>query len=179
MLTTRTKIFGGLALSALAMAIAAAAGIIYMIAATETALAEQTHRLAKQHAVERELSALTALIEETREERALIASYVLTEDSVVSFLSDIEAAAAEQGVTIGTRSLAVTPIAGNATFEELTLEVAVLGPYEAVRAMLAIYETLPYQVSIRSVVIERISNTEGASAWRGTYQIAVTKFKTI
>lgn len=177
MLTTRTKTFGISALVALLATLCAVGVILYSIVVSERSLDEQVRQRAERRVAAEELVSLTALMEATKEKRAQLTEYMLTEDGVVDFLATLEAAARQQSVAIETRSLAVAPLPNNDTFEQLTLEVVVSGTYESVRDMLARFEALPYQIEMRSVLIERLSGEQGEILWRGTYELSVTKYK--
>ncbi len=178
MLTRRTKLFITLAAATLCVAVAVVVGIAYAIFTEERTLEASRQTQAERAAAERNLAALSQLLKDTSNARATLASYVLTEDSVVSFLAHIERVARSSGVIVETRSLAVVPLGDSETFEELTLEVSVEGTFESVYRTLELFEHMPYQMRIGSVLLERREQGgEGGTLWRGTYTLFVTKYK--
>lgn len=128
-------------------------------------------------ATEKEAKSLGRLADETAADRAELSGFILTEDTVVDFLSIIGALGRAKGVTTETRSLAVEAIEESDTFEYLTLEVGVLGSFSSVIEMLSLFETLPYQVQVRSAFVDRASDEQDTTLWRGSYRLYVTKYK--
>ena len=125
-----------------------------------------------------QLDSLLALVERTAEERATLASYMLTNESVIDFLSDIEHMARARNLALETRSLTVEPIAKNETFESLALVVDVTGNLDEVSSMLALIEAMPLQVSVSGVTLTRVGDTlEGIPQWRGSFDVRATKYK--
>lgn len=177
MITARTKIFGIGAGIAGMLALAALSGMLFLIQQKAAAYEVQRHARAMHAAAEKELQSLEALVSETAGDREALARYILTEDSVVDFLSRIEDLARVQGVAAETRSLAVEPMQGTDVFEQLTLEVAVTGPFASVTQILPLLESLPYQAHVRTVLIERAEGAARSDQWHAAYRVYVTKYK--
>lgn len=177
MITARTKAFGIGTSIAGVLALTALLGMLFLIQQKVVAYKVQRHARAMHATAERELQLLEALVSETTGEREALERYILTEDSVVNFLSRIEDLTRVQGVAAETRSLAVEPMQGTDVFEQLTLEVAVTGPFASVTQILPLLESLPYQVHVRTVTIERVEGAAGSNQWRAAYRIYVTKYK--
>lgn len=177
MLTSETKTLGAASFAIFGVALLVLGGMAYFVYKKNAVYEEQMHARAVRTATEREVQSLGRILDETAQDREALTGYVLTEDSVVDFLSHISELARSQGVTAETRSLAVAPIEGNKTFEYLTLEVTVLGSFESVTRMLSLLESLPYQVSVRTVTVDRTAKEGGPSLWRGAYRLYVTKYK--
>lgn len=174
-MSSQTKTFGAVAACVGCGLLALSIGMVYAVHAKMRMLAEKEQTRAERIAIERESDSLSALIEETAQDRTMLAEAVLTEDTVVAFLAELEEAAREQGLSVQTRSLAVAPLEGSTTFEYLTLEVEVQGSYTEVRNILELYETLPYQLRVEQVVIEKRDADSVSPLWQGTYTLYVTK----
>ena len=121
------------------------------------------------------LKELTQTLEETKHEREIIKDSILKEENIIDLLTLIESLGKEQGVSVITNSLNVTPI--NATFETLVVTVGVEGSYGAVLHILELFEALPYQSTINKVQITHTE--EGISTWKGLFEIRVVKFKKV
>lgn len=122
------------------------------------------------------LKELTQTLEETKYEREVIKNSILKEENIIDLLTLIESLGKEQGVSVVTNSLNVTPI--NATFETLVVTVGVEGSYESVLHILELFETLPYQSTVNKVQITHTEG-EGLTTWKGSFEIRVIKFKKV
>lgn len=120
------------------------------------------------------LSALVQTLENTKDARASLSNRVLTDESVVDFLTLIETLGREQGVSLTTDAITVLPI--NSAFETIVMNVSAVGTYTRLIDTLTLFENLPYQVSIANVHFTQI---EGNDTWKTQYDIQVTKFKKI
>ncbi len=177
MITSETKIFGILAGVMCLLALCALGGMLYFIEQKDTAYVEALEARAMRIGTEKEMESFDALVAETAHDREELAQYMLTEDSIVDFLSLIGGLAQAQGVAAETRSLAVEAIPDDAIFEYLTLQVEVTGSFTAVTEMLPLLESLPYQVHVRAVTVEHPGGTAEGDLWRGSYHLYVTKYK--
>ncbi len=177
MLTSETKTFAIFSGVICGLAFLALGSIVYLIQTQDAAYADRLQVRATRIATDKQAESFNKLVAETASDRTELTQYILTEDSVVGFLSRIGNLAHARGLTAETRSLAVKPIEGNTVFEYLTLEVDVTGPFEPVTQMLSVLEALPYQVQVRTVSVERASETKGGMLWHGSYHLSVTKYK--
>lgn len=173
MITKHTKIVATVALLILLGALIALGVLWYLISVSKEAFAVQQKEIAKAHVHERELASLARLVEESEEERTLLASYMLKEEDVIDFLSLLENMAKEQGVVIEIRSLNVGEI--DDSFEELQVNLTAEGSYEAVHHTLRLLETLAYQSYVGSASISRKGNSN--AMWLGTFTLHVVKYK--
>jgi Tfp pilus assembly protein PilO len=177
MRTSETKTFGMVAGTLCVLAFLALGGMLYAIQQKDATYTNQLRVRATAAATEKEAELLGTMLAETANDRAELTKYVLTEDSVVDFLSLIGDISRTQGVSAETRSLAVESIESTEVFENLTLEVDVTGSFQSVTEMLSVLESLPYQVRVESVTVERTSEAKGDTLWRGAYHLSVTKYK--
>lgn len=122
------------------------------------------------------LATLTTALENTKAEREFVASRILEEADVITFLTLIEDIAREQRVTLVTNSLTVQPI--DETFETLVVNVSIEGGHDAVLHTFKILEHLPYQGVLSSVRLEK-GATESGLLWKGACEVRVTKFKKV
>jgi hypothetical protein len=146
----------------------------YMVHLKESALEKYLDEQARLAASEKEAAVLLELAARTESVRAEIVGHVVSDDdSVIEFLSYMDALYGERGIVAETRPIVVESIKGNSTFEYLVLEVSINGTFETVATLLSIFENLPYQTDIRNVAFERT-----AEGWRASYRMYVTKYKT-
>ncbi len=166
--------------------VAIISGFVFLVSASVTALffvmvekekkvyEERTLALAQANSDQESLRTLMTTLEETKVERESLVSRVLKDEEVINFLALLESLGSEQGVVLTTNSLKVEPI--NETFETLLINLDVEGSRDSVLRMLRLFETLPYQVFIESV---QLSRADGSGAWKGLFELRVTKLKKI
>lgn len=157
----------------LLVALTAFIGVSYVVGIKKGELATQLETAAAAKAHERELASLVRVVNDTKQEREELDSYVLSDEGVIDFLTLIESVAKEQGVELKTSNL--TEQDGGATFERVGALVTVAGTYESIAQTLAIFESLPYQSGITSIVLTKDADSE--NGWAAQIELAVTKFK--
>lgn len=118
-------------------------------------------------------SLLTQLAD-SKDDRALLKSRILTDEGVIDFLSLIESAGREQQVVLTTNSIITQPI--NNTFETVVINVSVEGAYAPLVRLLILFEQLPYQATLYNVVFMHLSEGK-EDIWKSTYDIYITKYK--
>lgn len=124
---------------------------------------------------------LKKTLEDTEEDRSKLRQFIIGDDDVANFLELVENTARGQGLQVATKAVTVEPIKDTALFEQLSLTLEVEGEYQGVASMISLLETLPYQVSITSVALERTSlkGDVAPQVWRGRFMMKVTKEKKI
>ncbi len=173
-MTGRTKTLFIVWLLIFVCVLAGVGASLYMVHTKERALETYLDEQARLIASEKEAAALTALAARTEDARTEIIGHVVSDDdSVIEFLSYMDALYGTQGIVAETRPIVVEAIKGNTTFEYLVIEVSINGTFETVATMLSLFENLPYQVDVRNVALERT-----AEGWRASYRMYVTKYKT-
>lgn len=138
-------------------------------------LEEKTTAQVEEKARQEALEKLTQTLDETSTDRVSLLSRFPHEEDIVTLLASIEQLGDEQGVAITTNSLTVRPI--DATFETLVITTSIEGSYGAILRTLTLLETLPYQVTVANVQLERIG--EEGSRWKSGCEIRITKFKKV
>lgn len=121
------------------------------------------------------LEGLEQTFKETKAERESLETRILLEENLFSFLANIEALGQMYNVELVTKDLREVSIANNNTFETFVIDVSVTGTYEALMTILSIFETLPYQVTIEKVTLEKQTGGE----WSSSYELRITKFKKV
>jgi Tfp pilus assembly protein PilO len=159
--------------------IALYAGLRYVIAREERAVHEQMTARGTVEDRQRSLLQLSKALAETEGERAELASAVVSDEGVTEFLELVERIAREEGLTINTTSVGVEPLPKSTKFELLALSHEVKGSYTQVMRFVSLLETLPYQVTLQSVSLDRTVEADAPNLWRGTISIAATKIKSI
>lgn len=168
-MTRRTQIVGIFALVYLCAAASALGWMIYTVSITGEELETRVAAIADKNAKVKMYTDFAKLIEDTQNERAILASHVLTENETSGFLTDIESLAASVGVALSTRSLNVADIK-NSSFDELVITFDVEGPEMLVKNLLRIFETLPYHSQISTLTF---AVSEGGTI-KGSIEVKVT-----
>lgn len=141
---------------------------------------EQAHKAAHAH----EASRLLALFAETEDARTALHTYMLADDGVVNFLSSVERMGRTLGLSVVTKAATVEKGDAASSFETLAVTLEIEGSYTRVMRMIQVIEKLPYQVAVRSVLLDKKRDTlsseaPSANGWKGVITIAVTKEKSL
>jgi hypothetical protein len=164
-----TKVVFVISLTMAVIAGGSLAALVYFIDTDARALAEQSAALAQREAEEKERLDTVRLLEDTLEERTQLKAHVLTESSIITFITNIESIAAEQALEFTTQTITpvVTP---DPLFDQLTLEFAFSGPEEQVTFLLELLEKLPYHSTIQTVSVRQL----GPDQWSANVSLVVT-----
>lgn len=123
---------------------------------------------------------LASLATETKSARELLRTYVVSDDDVASFLGLIERSGRALGLVVTTKSVTIDKPDGTGPFETLIVTLEVEGSYAQITQVLKLIEVMPYQVSVRSVALDRklgggIASPSDGAVWHGMFTIGVTK----
>ena len=172
-LTKKARLILLLALFLCGISFAALLGGLYYVLHLEDSLT-QIHVDTKRGQDERQqLSALETLAKNTSAERARLASYIVPDPGFINFLALVESVARAHGVAPTTQTIIAAPIAGEALFEELDVNMSLSGSRSSIETVLEQYENLPYQVRIDHVTI----STAGTQDAKADLAFTVTKMK--
>jgi hypothetical protein len=142
----QTKLSLTFASVALLVAIAACVFVYLQVETAAATLTAQVDVMSKSTAYQSEYSKLTKLIEDTADEREQIASYVLDEDNMITFLAEVEQAGRALGVALTTTQLSVVEATPNE--QVLNMEVSFSGSEEDALELLELFESLPYASTV-------------------------------
>ncbi len=173
MIHKNTKIIASISIIFLAVCITISFFFIQKVTAQKSTLATKTQERMAMLERERSLDALTQALSETESERAFMVSRILQEDDVIDFLALINNLGREQGATLVTNSLKVSPLDKDQTFELLVLQIGLEGTYASITQLIALFEYIPYQSSLTKL---RISQDD-QGVWSASFELSVTKFK--
>ena len=144
----------------------------YEVNEAAASLFEQAKVIADKSAREQKFKEFSVLVEETGVERDALMFHVLTGDQTISFLSDIERIAKQQGVELTTNSLTVSETGGD--FDALAITFSVSGREVVIDRMIRIFETLPYHGNITRLQLSRGEDENGFSIMAGTIKLTVS-----
>ena len=117
-------------------------------------LTERQQAVADEQALVSERAQIRSVLEDTTEERAELARYILDgDDDTAAFLSDIDDIAERLVIELSTKQLEVSEEEGD--FDVLTVSFDVSGTESAVRTLLQMFETLPYVSEVTVVSLQR------------------------
>lgn len=175
MIHKHTKIVALIVTSIFLLALVGFVGFGYVVGTQKVKLNEALTAAAELKMQEESLSTLVKTVESSKADRTELDSIILTEEGVIDLLTLIESLGVEQGVSLKTSTLTVSPVGD--LFEALTVTVSVEGSYSAVMHITKLLETLPYQSSVPKVFLQQVE--DAASQWQGTIEVRVTKFKKV
>lgn len=148
-------------------------GLVYLIEGNAIKLQERVGAIAYQKAQEEERYETERLLEETKEERDALSSFVLTEGSVIDFITNIESIAGSLGLDFNTKS--ITPEeTKKKNFDELSTQLSFSGSKPAVEKLVVVFETIPYHSYIRDL---NVRQSEGGRLWTVDMTLVVTIFE--
>lgn len=174
-LSRKTKIVVVFAGFSLILSLAALLGSWYWIDLMQIKLHEtklNTKRIADE---QQQLVALENLALETKDERARLASYILTneDEAAIAFLSELERIADQRGVAAMTNTIATEAIPDVNVFDELVVNLALVGTLSEVKEVIRRYENMPYQIRIERLSLHSDEEDEAVA----DLAIVVTKIK--
>ncbi len=117
------------------------------------------------------LKNLRETYDRSKEEREQLSAFALTEDEVGDFLTEVERFGQLQGVTITTSALKVEK--KKDVPDQLAVEFVVEGKEEQVRAMIDLFEKLPYPSMLSTLTL---ALNEGTKT-KATVKILITLVK--
>lgn len=171
MITKKTKI---VALCSGCIFLVSAVGVgalYYLILEKDAELREIVHARAERIATERQLDTLEDLVENTREQREEIYSYILTPDDVVDAVSLVERVAREHGARVETEDIRTEDLSNTPHFEHIVLRVKAEGTFDQIESILRTYDTLPFQSNLQGVSLARVGD-----GWEGIFTIMITAY---
>lgn len=143
-------------------------GLVYLIESDAETLRAQARELAFKKAQAEEQFETSRLLEQTADERNSLREYILTEGTVIDFISTLESIAAEQGLSFSTQ--AITPeVTKDALFDNLTMGFAFSGPKENVSYLVKVLESVPFRSQIDAVTLRE----EDDGVWTATVKLFV------
>lgn len=169
-----TRIIGITSLLTLLACLLGLAGLLYFLEVRKSDLREMVTQLETKEAEESQLASLTSLMTETKADRTLLESYVLTEAGVIDFLSSIEGLARRNGLSIETKSVDVAEGGEAAGFETLRVDLDLTGSLPAISRMIVLLENVPQHLLIDNLSLTRISDN---GEWQASVVLFVTKYK--
>ena len=155
-------------------------GFWYMVSLREVQSRQHAEEKMRVSAQATESVRLASLATETKSARELLRTYVVSDDDVASFLGLIERSGRALGLVVTTKSVTIDKPDGTGPFETLIVTLEVEGSYAQITQVLKLIEVMPYQVSVRSVALDRklgggIASPSDGAVWHGMFTIGVTK----
>lgn len=147
---------------------------VYILSAEGAKLEMTKTQISEHTAKEAAYAKMISLLESTKENRAALQQFFITENDTITFLANIEAAAKEIGVELKTNELAVVPTATNSgvvTPPILVVSFSFVGSESSVKKFLTVLEHIPFHATMPKVTL-----TSGASleTWTGVVQLRLT-----
>lgn len=149
---------------------------LYFLHQLSTLVEEEQQNVATIRAEEEARITLLRQADQIVHDHTTLNTYLVDDSAVVAFLESIESLGHGNGVEVTTASIDVAKD-GDFT-EELRLTVKVSGPYEGVRHVLELLETLPYASYAESAEMTRKGEAANLE-WEGTYKVVVAKHEKI
>jgi len=127
----------------------------------------------KQGVLETEqLQSIKHLINETKSQREKINKYFITADEIVAFIEQIESLGEFTGVSFDLSSVDAVDDSGDA----LLLKFTTYGSWQDTYYLLALIESLPYNIDIERVRIIKEKLKDSTAKWRGDFNIRLNSF---
>lgn len=147
-------------------------GSLYFVTNQEASLTQIRVDTKRGQDERQQLAALELLAKNTSDERARLASYIVPDPGFINFLALIESIARAHHVMPNTQSIVTAPLAGETLFEELDVRMSLSGSLPNIQAVIAQYESLPYQVRI-----DQLSMSMSGQGGSAELTLIVTKMK--
>jgi hypothetical protein len=170
MILARTKITSIFAIVFLATAGGAVGLMSLLIARDSSELDVQVQVIADSAALVKQYAELTAFMNETAVDREQLEQFILHENDIISFLSEVETTGRSLGLTIQTTNL-TTQKNPTSAFDTLRVSLTFSGSERAVFTFLELMENLPFAQQIPSFSFS--NNAEQPGQMSGAMQIAL------
>ncbi len=152
-------------------------GLWYAVLVRTAAVHAEMTQAAELGEKHRTLATLAKTLASTKSDREELTGFIIDDDRVTEFLGLLESSARGLGLTVTTKEVKVVPLADNASFESLALTIEVGGEFERVRTFISLLETVPFQVHMGSITLERVSDAT-ENIWKASFVLQATKTKT-
>lgn len=140
---------------------AAAASLTWLwftIGSSGEELKKRLETLENKQEFESQLVQLNDIVNESVAEREQLESFILSdENDTIALLSELDAIAQDQGVTLATQELSVQEEKGR--FNTLAMRLNISGEEASVMRLIKMLETLPYHGEMASLSYRRSENT--------------------
>jgi Tfp pilus assembly protein PilO len=122
------------------------------------------------------LNALRSVIKETEGKRQQLATFLLSSDTEIPFIEQLEALGKSSALAIKTNNIA-SIVGGTATTKVLKMQLQTIGSWNNTLYFLSQVENLPYNIDIQGVSLGRqsISDKTAGSSWTATFDISVAE----
>ena len=145
-------------------------------------IGELSHEISVSEKREDTFRSIEGVLAETEDEREELRGYLVTEDSIVSFLRYIEVLGERVGVAGTIANVSHTDEDGDTTVRPLELTVKAEGTLRGVEQYLSLLQFMPYRVDVEQVRFARTSRSpdeEGGAAelWRADYKFTVLELQ--
>lgn len=142
---------------------------------------ELSNKLAVAQEIERERFSLDLLLEETEEKRSQLNSYFVSAEDPAQFVSLLESAANDAGVSLEIQSLSISPVSEEDAaniLENLDITLTAQGSWNRVVHYTSLIESLPYVVDVDQVRLNYEATTDQQPAfWRSNIRFSVLKIR--
>lgn len=119
-----------------------------------------------------QLQSTKHLINETKTQREKLDKYFITADEIVVFIEQIESLGEFTGVSFDLSSVDAVNENGDA----LLLKFTTYGSWQDTYYLLALIESLPYNIDIERVRIIKEKSKDNTAQWRGDFNIKLNSF---
>lgn len=143
---------------------------VYVVQQKGNAFFAVRESYAEQTAKEAAYMNLLRIIEDSREDRARIESFFLTEPDTISLITNIEQFARQRSLAFETTQLAVVQPSGSEN-QQLNLDLRFAGSEQNVRQFIRYIETLPYRKQLNTI---ELMSAPDAQDWRGQISLSFT-----
>lgn len=175
MLTARTRNITIFSILYLIVSAAVLGYVVFQTVHLGVALQEQSVIIAKNNTLKKEHTELLHILKQTASEREQLESFLLTEDTTVHFLTEVEQLALTQRVKLTTDSLVVSEKKDDSGFKTLSVRFSLEGDKTQVRKMLKTLENLPYHGQITELsLIGKGATIDTASRFSGKVDLELS-----
>jgi Tfp pilus assembly protein PilO len=150
--------------------ITALLGLIYLIEENSIELKERVHLISLNKAQQEERYEVERLLSETKEERENLLNFVLTEDTVIDFITNLEKLASSYGIEFNTKTISPEKTKDE-MFDDLNLNFSFSGPKDDIAFLISVLETVPNHAYIKDLSVRQ---SEEGNTWSVNMTLVVT-----
>ena len=149
--------------------------VVYKTSVLSIELQEQAVVIAQNNSLKQKHTELLNILKDTEQEREILSDFLLTEDSTIRFLSEIEQYAKAHGVSLTTNILEVSETKTPLGFNILDVQFSFEGEKSQVKNLIRTFEELPYHGKVTDIsLVRKGTSVDGVTRFSGKIDLELS-----
>ena len=137
------------------------------------------NELSIEEGKEERIRSVKKILEATKDDRELLESYFVTDNTIARSITKVESAARSVAIELDITSVGIEGSESNelGVSETLNMRLIIEGTWSNVVHFVSLVEHLPYNIDILSFQMQNSRGSDDESIWRGTITLRFLKLK--